>query len=134
MTYWVNRLLDEDAVYWKPPIRDGLGGYSKWRYPEQIRSRWQYSKGPKIEYDTAGGSVISARTLVWIDREIEIGSYLYKGKIEDLQTIFHPDPDFDVDYLETDEVYELASQVVSVENVRSIPSKNYLYKVYLDET
>lgn len=132
MTYWTKRLLDEEAVYWEPPIRDGLGGYSKWRYPEQIRSRWEYS-GPRIDY-SVGGSVISARTTVWIDREIEIGSYLYKGTINDLQTVFRPDPDFIEEYLETDEIYEFASQVVSVENVRSIPSKKYLYEVHLDET
>lgn len=132
MIYWTNRLLDEFAVYWRPPVNDGLGGYSKWYYPVEIKSRWQYS-GPYISYDP-NGSVISAKTSVWTDRELEIGSYLYKGKIDDLQTIFKPNPDFDVDMLETDEIYEFASQVISVENTRSIPSKNYLYKAYLDET
>jgi hypothetical protein len=136
MTYWTNRLLDEVAVHWRPPVHDGLGGYSKWFYPEQLMSRWQYStgtSGPYINYN-AEGSVISARTSVWVDKDIEIGSYLYKGSIEALQTIFNPDPDFSLEDTDLDLMYELASQVVSLEKVSSIPSKNYLYKAYLDET
>lgn len=137
MTYWINRLLDEVTVLWQPPVSDGLGGYKEWFYPEEISSKWQYStgkaSGPHISYNQ-GGSVVSASTSVWIDREIEIGSYLYKGKIDDLQTIFNPGPDFSFEPSDLDSMFEIAAQVVSVVNVRSIPSKNYLYKAYLDET
>lgn len=122
-TAWVRKLLDEPTVCWGPPVRDGIGGYSSWPVPSQLNGRWEYnvgSSGPRVTYKSIGGAVIIARTSVWLDDEIEIGSYLWKGSLSSL------------DSADTPETVS-ARQVVAVRNIRSIVTQDYLYKTFLDE-
>jgi hypothetical protein len=122
-TGWALNLLDEHTVVWGPPIRDGAGGYSSWPTPSQIQGRWQYgvgSSGPRVEY-RFDGSIRIARTCVWTESSIELGSYLWKGS---LTTISGSD---------TPETLQDARQVVAIKNVRSLVTDDYLYKAYLDE-
>jgi len=120
MGYWTDRLLDEPTVSWPPPVRDGLGGYT-WLNPVQLMGRWQFSTGkagPVVEYQ-ASGALIDSSTSVWLEAAVDTGSYLWKGLVEDVPR---------------DAIPGGALQVVSVSYVRSIPTRNYLYKVYLDES
>lgn len=123
MSYWTDKLLDEPTVVWAPPTQDGLGGLT-WGSPTETLGRWQYTvnpggaAGPDIRY-TPDGTTSPARTVVWLKVEPELDSYLFKGELTDLPPSY--------------EVVEIASQVIAVKNVRSIPTQNYLYMVYLDE-
>lgn len=119
MTTWFTSMLDENAVYWSPPIRDGFGGYS-WEYPIEIKSRWRIDS--TVVYAT-DGSQVAARSSVWVDHDVLIGGYMWKGTIEDLATIFDPAPPFSVEDLTTEQIYSIAAQIVSLSKVRSIPSK-----------
>jgi hypothetical protein len=119
MSYWTDRFLDEPTVWWTPPERDGLGGYV-WSSPTEIMARWQFSVGrvgASLEYLQEGG-VSPFRTSVWTSISVELGSYLWKGLASEVGPI---------------EIESIARQVVAVSEVRSIPTHNYLYKVYLDE-
>lgn len=127
---WMSHLIDEPAVLWTPPIRDGLGGYT-WELPSEVLSRWQYGlglqDGPKVRY-LAEGSTEVARTVVWLETLVEPGSYLYKGTLLDLKNEL-PETDSNQDEM----IFDLAAQVVSVVNIRSVNGNYYLYKAFLDE-
>lgn len=117
----LDRLIDTPTVSWSPPINDGLGG-DTWKPPTEILGKWQYSvgsTGPTLRV-LENGSVITARTSVWVLEEVKLGSYLWEGTLESLE------PKYDV--------YSLASRVVSLKTVKSVSSNFYLYKVYLDES
>lgn len=136
MTKWIDGLLKETCVYWEPPIRDGLGGYT-WSYPMEMESRWQFSnmssKGPSISYLPSGSQIV-AQTVVWVNYNIKLGGYLWLGSINDLQTIFKPDPYFSLNNIDTENVFSLASQIVAIHIVNSIlMNTGYLVKAYLDE-
>ena len=122
MTTWTDKLLDEATLFWHSPKR-GIDGYI-WEPPTEILGRWQYSvgggSGPTVRY-TQEGSVIVGRTSVWVNYDIEPGMYLWKGSQDDLVSDIPPPDD--------------ARQVVTIQTVRSIPSKTTkLRKVYLDES
>lgn len=120
MSFWYSKYLDEPTVIWAPPIRDGLGGYT-WLLPSSMLGRWQYSHGavgPTVKYFPEGSEVV-ARTSVWLGSWIAVGSYLWKGSMDDAPT---------------DGIEATASQVIAVKNVRSIPTSNVVYRCYLDET
>lgn len=121
---WPTNLLDEVSVYWEPPTRDGLGGYT-WKYPIEIATRWQYS--PAVTY-APNGAEVPARASVWVDTDVKVGSYLWQGKIKEVQSIFKPIPVFDNLKEFEDELRDLAYQVVTMHFVRSIYSKDNLLR------
>ena len=116
MTLWADRMLLDNAVYWEPPIRDGLGGYT-WSYPIEIKTRWQQI--PKLVYGS-DGSEIMANSIVWVLHDVVSGGYLWKGQIDDIQTIFEPVPDFSSGDQQQYKIRDLASQIVSVKIISSI--------------
>ena len=115
MSSWINKLLVEQTVYWTKPTRDGLGDYFIWPDPVQLLGRWQYDK-LDLEYQESG-AIAPNRSSVWVDAEIIVGGYLWKGVLADLTGNEPPGS---------------ASQIISVQMVRSIPRVVYLYKAYLD--
>lgn len=135
MSIFSSNLLDETTVYWDPPIRDGLGGYS-WNYPSEILGKWQYSvggnRGPTLRFLSDGSEVVS-RTSVWVDSLVKLGGYLWKGSLEELQTIFTPNPSFIYDKKTSSDIYELAAQITSIQKITSNAGKdNIVLKAYLD--
>lgn len=131
---WSNNLLVDTCVYWEPPKRDGLGGY-KWCYAVELLSRWQYgfqrSTGPILIYSPEGSQVIP-RAEVWVNKDIELGGYLWRGTIKQIQTIFDPDPSFEEPTNLISDVESLAAQIVEIKFVESLVNKNVvLRKAYL---
>jgi len=122
MTHWTLRSLDEPSVLWLPPTQT-VDGYV-WGLPQAVTaSRWQYSvgtRGPNIQYNT-DGAVLVGRISVWLNLSILPGSYLWQGKIEDLPEFATPS--------DTDFTY----RVISIREIRSLVTNDYVYKVYLDE-
>ena len=124
MSVWLNRVLIEPTVYWEPPSRDGLGGYT-WEYPVDIIGRWQRkvsSTGPMITYSPDGAQIV-AGACVWTEYPVEIGGYLWEGKTSDVDSVFEPDPSFSLRDLSTEQIHEIASQIVSLAVVKSIACK-----------
>ena len=114
---WVDHMLRDTAVYWEPPVRDGLGGYT-WGDPVELLSKWQYKS--KLVYSATGSEVLSNAT-VWVSTNVENGGYLWKGRISDIQTIFDPDPTFSLaPYSLEENIRSLASQIISVASVSSL--------------
>ena len=71
--HWLKRNLKEKIVYWRPPTRDGFGGFS-WSSPLQIEGKWE-DRASNI-FDPSGKEVVS-NAIVWVDLNLEIGGYLW---------------------------------------------------------
>ena len=72
----VKRLLNEVVTYWAP---DGQDGYGKatFQAPAQPDGRWQH----KSElYRDAEGNEHRSDTQVFLEPEVQIGGYLYRGR------------------------------------------------------
>lgn len=131
---WTTNLLRDVCVYWEPPNRDGLGGY-EWCYAVELMSRWQYGlqgrSGPVLVYSPEGSQIIP-RTEVWVNKDIQLGGYLWRGTIKQTQTVFDPDPSFEEPTNMLSDVESLAAQIIEVKLVESIVNKNnILRKAYL---
>lgn len=83
---WFLNLLIQDAVYWQPPARDGLGGYI-WAEPTEKKTRWENRE--TITYSSEGSELV-ASTIVWIDSDVLQGGYLLKGKLSNLDNLSSP--------------------------------------------
>jgi len=79
---WFDSLLKQTSIYWDPPIRDGLGGYS-WGEPIEIYSRWE---NRQIETKDETGTNIVANTIVWTSEDLIIGGYLMLGKWREISS------------------------------------------------
>lgn len=69
---WFDNFLDQTCLYWEPPKKDGLGGYS-WIEPIEINSRWE---NRQVESKDEAGNNILANTTVWCSNDLMIGGYL----------------------------------------------------------
>lgn len=67
--------LNQTATYWARQGTDGLGGYA-YAAPVTIACRWQNTND--MFRDQQGREVVSA-AVVYVDREMAIGDYLYLG-------------------------------------------------------
>lgn len=139
MTSWVSRSLDQRSVYWKPPKRDGFGGYI-WTPPFEIASRWEdrYSN----VFDVSGVEVVS-RAVVWVDEELEVGGYLWLGALVSTSNDYSPPIDsvpreyksiqaeeYEEEILGVYETY--AAQIVNKKRIVSLNSEKVIYrKVFL---
>jgi hypothetical protein len=121
MAHWLLDFLDELTVFWPGQERDGFGGSSFPQPPVQIKGRWQYSigsYGDSIEY-TSTGSSVHQKTSVWVDTNLPVGVWLWKGSIWDI-----PDPKTPAEAFGS-------AQIIAIKRVRSIAEDVYLNKVYL---
>ena len=120
---WVDRLLTETSVYWDPPIRDGLGGYT-WGYPQEIKTRWQNT--PRLVYDP-NGAEIQTSAEVWVTKDIISGGYIWRGTINDIQTVFEPDPDFALDNPPIEKIRNMAAQIVKITRIESLVNNSLIF-------
>lgn len=106
---WYSDLLREETTYWKPPGRDGLGGYV-WGSPIFYKGKWQSVNN--LVYDPSGAAIVS-NTVVYIHLPVHPGGYLYKG------TDASSPPD-------------TARQIISVNSVNSLVEQSItVYKAFL---
>jgi len=78
---WFGNLLKEPALYWEPPIRDGLGGYS-WGIPVEFLTRWEHRQ---TETTDETGKNIIADTVVWATLPFFIGGYVMQGTWKEIK-------------------------------------------------
>lgn len=131
--------LDTPTLYWKPPGRDGVGGYL-WDHPEEIMTRWDFKSS--LIYNESGGETES-NAIVWTNKDIELGSYLWKGTLKEVTDFKKPSPDLDFTSLEYKQaregffdldVLDLASIVLKVDIINPLSAcnaLNFIRKVYL---
>lgn len=89
MTKWFERQLDQIAVYWASPVKDGYGGFT-WNDPVEIDCRWV---GSTRVITNANGQEVVCRAEVVVDQDLDKEGVLYLGSLADLDSAEEDDPD-----------------------------------------
>ncbi|MFW5701285.1 MAG: hypothetical protein ACOCWM_06300, partial [Cyclobacteriaceae bacterium] len=82
----LDRFLNQTAVYWANPVKDGYGGFT-YDYPVEISCRWE-DKRERVENEK--GNEVIARAIVYSKNSYEVGEYLYLGTLNDMDSDSHP--------------------------------------------
>ena len=77
---WLTKNLRQDLVYWGTPANDGLGGVT-FANPINIKGRWEDTQKKFI--DSNGQEIVSS-SIVYLGQDIDIGGWLFRGKILDI--------------------------------------------------
>lgn len=77
-----NRNLNQTAVYWANPVKDGSGGFT-WDAPVEISCRWVVST--KV-ITIANGKEIVTRAEVQVEQDVDEQGMLYLGSLDDLDS------------------------------------------------
>ena len=72
---YLTRNLRQDATYWGKGAPDGFGGVA-WAAPAAIKARWE---DRQVQFTAANGEATVSRSVVYVDRDVELGGYLYLG-------------------------------------------------------
>lgn len=72
------RMMRQDATYWAPPSRDGLGNKT-FPAPVPLKVRWQQKR--ELITDGQGRQQV-ARAVVYVSQPVEVEGYLYLGESE----------------------------------------------------
>ena len=76
MANYLTRNLRQTITYWAPSTPDGYGGYS-YGSPQWLIGRWE----DRIEdFIDQNGRELTSRAVVYLDRDVEMGGYLFLGK------------------------------------------------------
>ena len=85
---WVTKNLWQDLVYWGAPSNDGLGGIT-FTAPINIKGRWEDVQKKFI--DSNGHEIVSS-SIVYLGQDVDIGGWLFRGKILDIASALRNSP------------------------------------------
>lgn len=71
----LSRNYDEAITYWGAPVPDGEGGET-FSAPVPLLGRWEDRND---EFNTATGETLISRSTVFVNQDLQIGGYLYRG-------------------------------------------------------
>lgn len=74
------KMLIEDAVYWSAPTSDGEAG-KNFAAPIEIRCRWQ---DENEQITNVAGEDVMSKAKVFPDRVVDVGGFLFRGKLSDI--------------------------------------------------
>ena len=82
MSRYLTKNFKQTIVYWGNPQPDGFGGFS-FDDPVEISGRWE---DKIILFINANGEEVRSEAIVYIDRDVDLGGYLYLGSLNDLDS------------------------------------------------
>ncbi len=87
----ISRMRKQDAVYWSLTAAgikyDTFGNPVNAVQPIQIKCRWD---GSQEEFLDSEGTKRMSQAVVFVDRDVDIGGYLFEGVVADLQNQTDP--------------------------------------------
>lgn len=83
-----NRQLNQTAVYWGNPVKDGQGGLT-WDAPIEINCRWNDFVKTML---AANGNEFVSQAKVQVDRDVDKNGMLFLGELDDLDSSEEADP------------------------------------------
>jgi len=91
MARFPERHLNQTAVYWGSPTKNGQGGYT-YDDPVEIDCRWL--NRTKVIQGTMGqpGKEVISVAQVRVDQDVDLNGYLYLGELTDLDAGERSDP------------------------------------------
>lgn len=117
MASFPNRNLNQTAVYWASPIKDGYGGYT-WSDPVEIDCRWVNSTRL---ITASNGEEIVCRAEVQVKQDLDEQGMLYLGDLDDLDSSEEADP----------RTISVAYQIKRFDKVPTIKGNKFFRKAYL---
>lgn len=120
---WYSKNLTASSVYWPPPVRDGIGGYT-WSAPETVASRWQYTTSLVYSATEGSGSEIVQDIYVWLIDSLEVGGYLYEA---DKLELGGGASISEIKGIVSVEVHEDALQIISIKKIYSLSNSSIIY-------
>ena len=87
---YLTRNLSQTSVYWGNPRPDSGGGDIKaFDDGVEISSRWEIKK---VLFKDVNGEERQSNAVVFVDRDVDIGGFLYLGDLDDLPSGTIDDP------------------------------------------
>lgn len=84
----ITKMRRQNGVYWGSPVPAGDGSYT-YATPVNIKCRWQ---GTNNLFITKDGDESVSKAVVFVDRDVEEGGWLWLGTVETLPTGASTDP------------------------------------------
>lgn len=114
----LSRFLNQTAVRWANPVKDGFGGYT-FDSPAEITCRWE-DRRERVE-DENGNEVV-ANSIVYSNRSYSIGDRMYLGSLDDMDSASEP----------TDsDISGSVKRIIIKATIPSVDASIMLYKYYL---
>lgn len=110
-------MLRQTAVLWANPTSDGQGGRT-FDDPVETNVRWEQQQ--ELFTDASGQERLS-RAVVFIDRDVAVGEYLFLGGLDDLSSAEESDP------LIVGDAYE----IMKFEKIPDLSASRSVRKVWL---
>lgn len=88
MGIFPNRQLNQIAVYWGNPVKDGQGGFT-WDDPIEIACRWNDSISTQLATD---GKQFISKAKVQVEQDVDKNGMLFLGCLIDLDSSVEADP------------------------------------------
>jgi hypothetical protein len=80
--------LNQTAVYWGNPVKDGQGGFT-WDDPVEIPCRWNDIVKTVLGRD---GKEFVSKAIIQIDQDLDKNGMLFLGCLDDLDSSVEADP------------------------------------------
>lgn len=83
----ISRMRKQIAVYWALAASESAGedwddmGQPQWATPVEIECRWE---DDQVEFISKDGSKLVSRSVVYVDRDVNIGGVLMLGELVDV--------------------------------------------------
>ena len=116
MTSFVDRNLNQTAVYWGAPINDGYGGFT-WEAPIEISCRWEDSVQ---EITDMTGMELITQAVVQVAQDLEYNGMLLLGTLDSLDSGGVNDP-----------VAAGAKSIVRFDKVPTLDGEHFYRRAYL---
>ena len=118
----ITRMLKQTAVYWTLAASESAGedwddaGQPQWATPTEIECRWEDSQ---VEFVGKDGTRLLSRSVVYVDRDVDIGGVLMLGELTDITE--------DENVLENDGAWEIRG----FSKVPTLKATEFLRTAYL---
>lgn len=109
--------LKQTAVYWANPRSDGTGGRT-FDEAAEINVRWEEKQELFID---RSGQEVRSQAVVFVGQDVDMGGYLYLGRLADLSSAEEDDP------LSIATAYEIRG----TQKIPSIKAMCFMRKIWL---
>ena len=114
---FLDSFLNQIAVYWPTPVKDGYGKLS-FGTPIEINCRWQQKN--ELFLNSEGKETLS-RAVIYPDQDVEVEGYMYLGRLTDLSILEKANPQLEVN------AFPIKAYLKTID----VNGKEYVRKIWL---
>ena len=109
--------LNQIAVYWAAPVKDGEGGFT-WAAPVEIECRWNDTVETVLASD---GKEFVSKSKVHVDQDVVRDGMLFLGCLDDLDSSEEADP------ITSDDAYKIRR----IDKIPTVDGQEFFRRVWL---